>query len=370
MNEERNTSISARGFAVLTVYFMIGTSILIAPAGLALAAKQDAWMAALFGVGLNIALVALYAALGKLRQHESLVQMCVSALGRWAGGLLGLAFVAFFYLLASLMIGDLGYFLTTQNLPETPIEVLQLLFVLLAVYAVRLGKSAYSRAAELFFPFLLLLFTLLVLTTLPRIDPRNFEPLLEFGLRPIVKGGINLFALQEMIVLLMLYPYVRRAAGRSGAMIGGTVLGGIVLVVTTAASIGVLCAGVTANQLFPAYALAKNISIGHFLERIEGMIIFIWVLSILIKIVITFDATLIGLGQLFGLRSTLALTLPLGVGMVVVAQLCYPNTVFVQDFLSKNWTPFASIFLVFAPLLLYAVHLIRARAKKQPAPSS
>ncbi|QJC53180.1 hypothetical protein HGI30_17455 [Paenibacillus albicereus] len=58
------------------------------------------------------------------------------------------------------------------------------------------------------------------------------------------------------------------------------------------------------------------------------------------------------------------------VGMVVVAEMSYPDTVFVQDFLSKNWTAFASIFLLYVPLLLYVVLRFRGRGKKQPAPSS
>ncbi|ASS66594.1 MULTISPECIES: endospore germination permease [unclassified Paenibacillus] len=359
----QDETISVRAFTILTVFFMIGTSILIAPAGLALDAKQDAWLASMIGVGINLSTVALYAGLGRLRKGESLVQMCRSALGKWAGALLGLAFAAFFYLLASLMVGDLGYFMTTQNLPETPIEILQLLFVGIVVYAVRLGKSAYSRAAEIFFPWLMLLFALLFISTIPKMDFHNFEPVLEYGLMPSIKGGVSLYGLQEMVVLTMLYPYIRKSGSRTRAYLGGTLVGGAVLVLTTVSSIGVLGYAVTSNQLFPAYTLAKNISIGHFLERIEAIMILIWVLSILIKIVLTFDAAVMGFAQAFGIKQQASFVIPLGLGLVVLAQMSYPNTVFIQDFLAKNWSPFASIFLIYLPLLLYGILWARSKAE-------
>ncbi|GGG61079.1 GerAB/ArcD/ProY family transporter [Paenibacillus radicis (ex Gao et al. 2016)] len=354
-----NPMINVRTFTILVIFFMIGTSILITPAGLANEAKQDAWIAAIAGVIIDCMLALLYVMLGERFGHKTLIELCLAAFGKWAGALLALCYIVFFFILASLMIGDLGFFLTTQIMPETPIEILQILFVAVVVAVIRAGLVVYSRAAEIFFPLLVFMFSLLIMSMLHIIDFRNFQPALEFGLKPVLKGGFSFYGLQEIIVLLMLYPYVKRSGSRKNAFVGGVMVGGIFLIITTACCIGVMSSLVTSNQLYPAYVLAKKISIGHFLERIEGVMMFIWIISIVIKVIITFDAAVLGLAQVCKLKESKPLVIPVGFGMIVMALLCYPNTIFIQDFLSKNWSPFSTIFMIFVPLLLLLTLSVR-----------
>lgn len=353
-------TLSVRTFTILVIFFMIGTSILITPAGLTLVAKQDAWIAAIVGIGLNILSVLIYVSLGNRYGDKTLIEMCHLAFGKWIGNIFGLCFIVFFYLLASLMIGDLGFFLTTQTLPETPIEILLIIFVIIVIFAVRAGMVVYSRAVQIFFPILFFMLCFLIIPIFPQIEFLDFEPILEYGFKPIVKAGFSFSGFQEMIVLLMIYPYVAKSAKRGRGFVWGTVIGGIVLIIITVGCIGVMGAAVTANQLFPAYVLAKNINIGHFLERIEGIMMFIWILSIVMKIVLTFDASLIGLCQLFKLKDSKPYVIPMGFGLIALALLCYTNTISVNDFLTKNWTPFATIFTIFVPLFILGILLIRA----------
>ncbi|NOU65841.1 GerAB/ArcD/ProY family transporter [Paenibacillus sp. LMG 31461] len=349
---EKQQIISKSSFAILVTFFMIGTSILITPSGLALVAKQDAWLACIVGVGFNLLNFLLYHVLGERFAGKTFVQYCETVLGKWAGKAISLAFVLFFYLLASLMIGDLGYFVTSQIMQETPIEALQMLFTLIVVFAVRSGFVVYTRAAVVFFPWLILLFLLLILPLFPKFNMGNFLPVMEFGIKPILRGGFTFYGLQEMIVLLMFYPFVSNAKGRKSSFVMGIGVGGAILLMTTIGSIAVLGEELTSNQLFPAYTLAKNISIGHFLERVEGILISIWILSTFLKIVLTFHASLLGFAQIMNIKDEKPLVVPLALGMIILSLMCYPNTIFINDFLSKNWAPFALIFTLFLPFLL------------------
>lgn len=351
--------IDSRSFAVLVIFFMVGTSILIAPSVLAESAKQDAWIGALLAIGLNMAIALLYAVLGGRFPDKSLIQYSETVLGKWVGKTLGLCFILFYYLLAALMMGDLGFFLTSQSMPETPIEVLQGLFALAIIYAVRSGFVVYTRAAMFFFPWLLVLFLLLLLPLLPKFDLNHFAPVLEFGFKPIVKGGLSMFGFQELIILLMFYPYVRQSARRGKSLLIGTLIGGGFLIFTTFASVGVLSAKLAANRLFPAYTLAKNISVGHFFERVEGIMILIWVLSIFIKTVLTFHASLLGMVQLLNIREEKPFIVPLAIGLIPLSLICYSNSIYVHHFLAKFWTPLAILILVVLPLLILGTSMLR-----------
>ncbi|NOU91869.1 GerAB/ArcD/ProY family transporter [Paenibacillus sp. LMG 31456] len=357
---EKAGIISKRSFVILVTFFMIGTSILITPSGLAFEAKQDAWLACIVGIGFNLLNAVLYVMLGQRLGGQTLVQYCETTLGKWFGKVVSLSFMLFFYLLASLMIGDLGYFVTSQIMQETPMEVLQMLFMLVVVMTVRSGLIVYTRAAEVFFPWLIILFLLLILPLIPKFDITNFLPVMEFGLKPIVRGGVTFWGLQELIVLLMFYPFVSQTKGRKNGFAAGILIGGAALFITTVGSIAVLGPTLTTNQLFPAYTLAKNISIGHFLERVEGIMISIWVLSIFIKIVLTFHASIISFVQIMNIKDEKPLIVPMALGLIVLSLMCYPNTIYINDYLSKNWSPFALIFSVILPLLLLGVSSISA----------
>ncbi|MFD2331340.1 endospore germination permease [Cohnella sp. GCM10020058] len=366
---EASASISARNYMLLTFFFMLGTSILIAPAGLAEAAGQDAWMAAVVGIGLNFGFAAVYLVLAERHPGQSLAQIAETLLGMWAGRVVACLFSLFFYLLAALMVGDMGYFMTSQILTETPIEALEILFVMAIVSAVRSGLRGYAYAAEIFFPWIALLLVLFVLPLLPVFDANRLKPMFEKGALPIFKGGMNFFGLQELIVLFMLYQRVEAGVARRRGFMLGVALGGLVLIMMTTGCIGVLEAPVTANNLYPAYTLAKNIKIGRFLERIEGIMIFIWICSIFLKITLTFHASLIGFRQTFRISDERAILWPLAIGLIGLSLVCYPDMFFIIRFLSTSWLPFSAIFLVVLPLLLLTVSLLRGRSAGT-APSS
>ncbi|ULL18787.1 spore gernimation protein [Paenibacillus sp. H1-7] len=359
---ENKEIINMRTFTILVAFFTVGTSILITPSGLAHEAKQDAWLACIAGIAANLLLAYLYIVLGKRSGGLTLVQFSEHVLGKWIGKAVSLVFILFFYLLASLMVGDLGYFLTSQILQETPIEVLQLLFILIVVVTVRSGFIVYTRAAVFFFPWMIALFLLLILPLIPKVNVKQFLPVLEFGVKPIARGGFTFQGLQETVVLFMFYPYVHKLKGHWNGFISGVLIGGAILLATTIGSIAVLGVSLTANQLFPAYTLAKTMSIGHFLERVEGIMILIWVLSIFFKIVLTFHAALSGLAQLANVKDEKPFVVPLALGLVVLSLMCYPNTIYINEYLSKNWSPFSLIFTLLLPLLLLAASWFRGRA--------
>ncbi|XID90483.1 endospore germination permease [Paenibacillaceae bacterium WGS1546] len=350
--------ISFRSFTILVIFFTIGTTILIAPSGLATVAGQDAWIASAIGIAANVAMVAGYALLGNRHADQSIVEFGETLLGKWIGKPAGLLFGLYCYLLAALMVGDLGYFLTTQTMVETPIESLQVLFVVVIVIAVKAGMDAYVRAADIFFPWFVLLFVVLFLTLLPKFDVRQLQPPVEYGFSPILEAAFSFFSLQELGVLLMLYPYVKKGKGRSRAFLSGTLIGGFVLVATTIGSIGVLSYVQVANHLFPTYVMAKNISIGQFLQRMEGLLMLIWILSIFVKVTLTFHASVLGISQIFRLDER-ALVWPFAIGMVVLSLMCYTNAVYVQNFLATIWSPFTSTFMVAYPALLLLLSYVR-----------
>ncbi len=66
--------ISARQFTIIVFLFSIGTTILIIPATMANAVKQDAWISAIIGVILSLLLVKLFISLGNRTPNLTFIE--------------------------------------------------------------------------------------------------------------------------------------------------------------------------------------------------------------------------------------------------------------------------------------------------------
>ncbi|MBO9608169.1 MAG: endospore germination permease [Paenibacillaceae bacterium] len=356
-----NTVIEARSFMILVAFFTVGTSILIAPSGLAHDAKQDAWLASLIGIAMDVLLVWLYITLAERYPDRSIVEYCELALGKWIGKALALAFICFCFLLASLLIGDMGFFLTSQIMTDTPIEASELLFAAAVIFTVRAGLATYAMAAELFYAGMIVLFLTIFLPSVPEFQAAHVLPALERGIMPSVKGGFTFMTLQELVIMLMFYPHVVKGTGRKRSFLAGALIGSAILQLTTTAIILVIGAPVTGNQLFPAYYIAKHISIGEFFQRLEVGMMLLWVLSIFMKLTLTFHASVKGMAQLLRLRDERPFLWPLAAVMIALSLACYPNIIYAREMIARTWAPLSILFMVALPLLLLAGSFVRGR---------
>jgi spore germination protein KB len=186
------------------------------------------------------------------------------------------------------------------------------------------------------------------------------------GIKPIFRGVLHFLGLPflELVVFLMIFPYVMKNQKAGKNFLQGTLYGGMILIIINLMAISVLGADITSRQIFPTYILAKGINVGHFFQRVEAIIAGIWFLTIYIKITICFYSTALGLSQVLKLKDYRFLTLPLGMILLVLSLVASPNIIYFQTFLLKIWTPYSLTFGLFLPLLLLSVSMIKNKFKK------
>lgn len=147
-------------------------------------------------------------------------------------------------------------------------------------------------------------------------------------------------------------------------MLLGGLLGGIAVAVVLSLSILVLGAGDTARHLYPSYALAQEINIGEFLDRVEAVMAILWFFSIYFKLTIYFYGMTLGLAQLAGLKETRILMLPMGMLLLIGAITVSPNTIFFNQ-LATYWSLYDMTYVLGFLLLLLAVHAIRGKGSEE-----
>lgn len=359
--------ISGRQFTILVMLYLIGSAILIIPSILASEAKQDAWIAALLTVGVALFIMPLYVALGSRFPNMTFAEYTEEILGKWLGKTVTLLFlIAFPFFTASLTLRNIGDFVTTQIMPETPIQAIHIIFLGIIIMGVRLGLEPLARAAELFFPGVILLFLLLIAFTAPQMKLENIQPVLEEGIKPVLRAAVPFisFPFVEPVIFLMLFPYVNRTKQTGKALFTGILLGGIFLFVVTALTILVIGVDQATRQNFPSYVLTKEIRVGQFLERIEAIMAVIWFITIFFRMCIFLYVVALGIAQALNLKDYRFLTFPLGMILTVLSIVGIPSSTYLLEFNQKIWPIYAATFGLFLPLLLLGTAIFRKKRKR------
>lgn len=367
---KRHSGISALQFFILTFGLTIGTSILVIPSGVAHIAREDAWIASLVSMAINLLMVILYIALARLYPGQSLYEILEAVTGKWPGKLLSLVYLFYFISLVGTLLGNLGFFVSGEVMTETPPEVVQIIFLIAAIISARKGIIILARVGELFFPWVVLLLLILILALTPQIEWNYIKPVLEDGWLPVLQAGLQSSVFQEVIVLMVFLPLVKQQKSRERAYLLGTAAGNFVLSAIVLLSVLVLGIEQTENSTFPAYALAKTINIGNILQRVEGILITIWILTYFIKISVLFLSMLQGLRSIFGLKRQNHLIYPLAALFMIIAWNTYINTVYVNDIIATVWMKFSSLFLLIMPAVLYLIAVVRVKLLKQEQPEN
>ena len=226
-----NKKISPLQFGLLVVVFTIGSAILLTPSGLASIAKQDAWIASLFGIGISIIIVILFSILARLYPSYNFAEYCEIIMGKWLGKIIAVSFVYFSFVGASSLLFDMGNFMVTQIMPETPIEILNIVFALVILYGLRLGIEVIARTAEIFFPWISLLLLLLVIAVIPQIELTNIQPVFEADLKTVTHGAIVYASTAGMpcVVFTILIPLLNKQKKIGRTFVTANILGGIVI---------------------------------------------------------------------------------------------------------------------------------------------
>ncbi|WP_159885305.1 GerAB/ArcD/ProY family transporter [Paenibacillus puerhi] len=351
----RITTIGSRQLTILASLLTMGDSILISPGIISSIAGQDAWFSVIIGNILGLLLITLYLSLTNRYPQQHLIEICESVFGRWGGRIIAVVcFLLLWLIVVSMLLREIGDFLTTQIMPETPVQAIYVVVIIVMICGLRLGLEPVARTAEIFFPWVLVLFLMLVCFVSTEIDFRRLQPYLNHDASSLLRGSLPILAFPfcELSILFAVFPSVTKTRPLGKYLYSGVILGGIVLLIVILTCTLVLGADIVQRSNYPSYIMAKKISIGNFLERLEVLMAIMWMLTIYFKIALTMYALVTGTAYLFNIRDYRPLLLPFGLITIILAQLLAPNIIAYNQFTGTIYPMIVGIMFILLPLLL------------------
>lgn len=294
-------NISLSQLAAIVFNFQIGSSIVF---GLALDAKEDAWIALIIAFALGILITAFYLYLSSLLPGKNLYEMFEYCFKRPIAICLSLVYSMYFLYYACRIIRDFGELISATVLPTTPIEFSIFTLLLVIGYVLYLGLEVLARTSEIFTPYAIIFMVLLCvfLYSGKNLDLSNIKPMLGEGLEPLWKVIFPYELIRpygQLLFLTFILPSVTRLDLSSRVVMFSVICSSLLLIASSVLIILSLGQNIALRSNFPLLSAARLISIGEFIQRVDAIVVFTMVLGTLVKSSIYIYGGLKGLEYIF-----------------------------------------------------------------------
>lgn len=352
---------------LILIVMVISTADIFLPALVAAQSGRDSWIAVIIATlqGLVIAAVAL--ALSRRFPKQNLFQICHTVMGKWLGWGIAFVIVLFFIFFGIKAVAQCGLVVKMAFLDNTPLLVLNGILVLVMAYAVYQGLEILARITEILAPIGIAILAFVGVFMLPQVDFRNFLPVLDEGLGPVLTGSIRLSSwLGEVFIILMLMPHLSQPKKVTKVVYSSILVLGSFLLVGVL-SIGLFGAHTTAVTTFPALSMVRIIEVAEFLDHMDAFIMTIWVAGVFIKAGFIFYFCCIGYAQMAGSNRYRLNIIPIGIILTIGATFWMGDITFMKNFLATVWPSLAFTFVFFLPLVLLIVASARGLKEDENA---
>jgi spore germination protein len=198
-------------------------------------------------------------------------------------------------------------------LPRTPTEIIIFALILVCVYVVRGGVESVARIAEITFPILFIPFFLVLIPGLPSLDLTNLLPFgSEIGTKVLrmIPHAPHAFRGIEFILFYIGFMERPQKAYKPVAWALIFITGFYTLI--SIIGIGAFGAKSATKTIWPLLNYIRNINIpGLFLERLDGVILSIWVITVFTTVISGFYIVTYSTSKIFNTKEQKQFALPL-----------------------------------------------------------
>lgn len=264
-------------FIVLTV---TGVGSFSLPRQVAEVSGVDGWITTILG-GL-IALLDFYliSILAKRFPGDSLVEILNKTLGKILGTILSLIFWIYMLSIVAMTLRIFGEVIKMSLLINTPIEVIFITILLTALMLARGGLEPIVRFDEVTVTIVFITIVSVFLLSLPESDFTNLLPMMRTEPVKLLYGTFQtVYSYVGFELVLLIIPFIQKPKEifKSGII--------AFLILTSASTFLVILsfarfgADDTKRLLWPVLSMIRSIEVpGSFIERLEGIVMTLWVL--------------------------------------------------------------------------------------------
>lgn len=361
------SKISVKQGAGLIVLFIVGTSALYGN----YTAGVDAWTSPLLAALATAVLYFIYLRLTRIYPDKNLYEIVYATMGKPVG--MAITFLYLFYSvhLAALILRDFTEFMKTIVLVDTPVHYFEIFIIILVIYSIKAGMQTLAKYSAIVFILMFVSIVTTVILATGEFNTDYIQPILYNNWSNIFKAAVSSlsFPFGETVLFLSFLPVLQNRRDNVRSFYIGLAIGTFLLFIAAVRNILVLGLPVLTHTFFPSLETVRILKVGNFIQRFEVIIGVIFLAGGFVKLTVSLYSACISASKLFGIQNQRHLAVPLGLTVLLMADILYNNASDLFGFL-KVYTIYAIPFYLILPVIILITALIRKAIEKKRASGS
>jgi spore germination protein KB len=293
--------------------YIFGTLFVTLPRSLTNQAEHAGWFCILAGMLLFAGYAYLLNTLMVQMQGQEFIPYVHALIGKWVGyplTLLMLMVPTLFY--SAFVMRLVAEMFSTLVMPETPVEAMMLMFVILRYWTVHGGIRSIGLLAELLVPAVLVVLVFMLMLSTGHTDYTRLLPAFDSDFKGLFSGSMSVLSVfMEAGVLLFAITRIQKVKDTWKSLLWVNVTVGILFLLVYWLCLGTFGAAYTKRLAFPTVEMIRNVSFLDYFEHLEIIFLATWVAMNIVKGSMTYYACCIGFQGWFGIKSYRSLMVPI-----------------------------------------------------------
>jgi spore germination protein KB len=274
-------------------------NMLLTPSAAINVAKQDAWISAILAT--LISLLSMWAAIRVCSTYPNIDFHIIieKILGKWIGRFFSIVLLISFTIVLAAILRQYAEFISGSILPKTPVSVIILFILAIAIYPTFHGIGVVGRLAEIFGPLLILGIIVPSLLGIGNLNLHYLLPLFyDSGILNIVSGSFAPAGfLTDCVLVVWIYNLSEDHIKKKKYLMMSILISGVLYLFTVIFIIATFGVTIASSQLYPFLMLERYISILGIIQNLDSIVITVWILSIFLKICLYLFVTSYGFSR-------------------------------------------------------------------------
>ncbi len=196
--------------------------------------------------------------------------------------IVGISIVICFIFIASLLLRITAENLKTMYFQNTPTPYIIFFMLLATAFINAKGLKAVIKANLIITPLIIVSFIILLALSSSDFIYERIFPILGYGAQnTFITGASNLFCFGNLVFLFLLMPHLKDYNQFNKLSYTAVISTGLLLLLVIGSILLIFPLDIAAGSNIPLYLQTRAITIGKFIQRIDGFFVLIWNLSVI-----------------------------------------------------------------------------------------
>ena len=260
--------------------------------------------------------------------------------------IIGTLFILFFIFLSSLSVRYLANSIKVIYFANSPLVFILLFFLIPALFINKFGLKAISGVNLIFMPLFLISFIFLMISAYEHFTIERLFPILGNGFfDTFIRGSTNIYAFTGLAFLYFMPALLKDSKDFKKFSIISIIISAIFLFVSTLSLIMVFPAITSTDETLSVYLLTRLVEIGDFLERLDALFVFIWVIALISLLSLFFFFILQIFKKISKIEDSKVLIWPLG--LIILGNCLIFGNLSTLKFLARVIYKYSTLILIF-----------------------